>query len=212
LAQVPVTGSWFSLQLPVNFSHKWQWHNDAGYRTMEYSFSAYQFFYRSGARYYFTKSWSTASGYALFFTSNSNQKSDHEFGKEFRLWQELNAQQPFLKFFSIQNRFRTEQRWFDSVTSKDAFFGLRWRHRAAITKKIAEKWSLQLADEYMQQLAEGVFSFNQNRLQLLAIVKMNHSGQVQAGYMWLKRPQQSQHIVTVSFQKTFFLNAARADK
>lgn len=212
LSQVPATGNWFALQLPVRLSNKWQWHNDAGYRTIGFSIAAYQYLLRSGIRYNINNSWNTATGYAFFFTRSSFEKADHEFGKEFRLWQELNAQHTFLKSYIIQNRLRMEQRWFDAVGNNDAYFGLRLRHRAAITKVFSENWNLQLADEYMQQLTQGVFSFNQNRLQLNVIYKMNHAEQVQAGYMWLNRQRQSQHIITITFQKTFFLHATRADK
>ncbi len=206
-AQIPATGSWFAMQLPVNISNKWQWHNDAGYRTLGASLNAYQFLYRTGVRYVANKKWSIATGTAFFYTRSSYQKFNREFGKEFRLWQEVNAQHLLSKTILLQNRFRTEQRWFAETDSRDSYFGFRMRYRAAVTKALTDKWSVQFADEYMRQQANNKFSFNQNRAMATAIFKINSTAQLQGGYMWLKWPTSSQHILTFTFQKTISLHA-----
>lgn len=201
-AQIPATGSWFALQLPVKINEKWQWHNDAGYRTLGASLNAYQFLYRTGIRYAVNKKWSVTTGTAFFYTRSSYEKFNREFGKEFRLWQEVNAQHPVSKNISLQNRFRTEQRWFAETDNRAAYFGFRLRYRAAATKTLTEKWSVQLASEYMRQLVNNKFSFNQNRVMTTALYKINSSAQLQGGYMWLKWPASSQHIIIFTFQKT----------
>ena len=206
-AQIPATGSWFAMQLPVNISNKWQWHNDAGYRTLGASLNAYQFLYRTGIRYIANKKWSVATGTAIFYTRSSYQKFNREFGKEFRIWQEINAQHQLSKTSTLQNRFRTEQRWFAETDSRDSYFGFRLRYRAAVTKALTDKWSVQFADEYMRQQANNKFSFNQNRAIATALFKINSTAQLQGGYMWLKWPSTSQHILTFTFQKTISLHA-----
>ena len=206
-AQIPATGSWFAMQLPVKINDKWQWHNDAGYRTLGTSLNAYQFLYRTGIRYIANKKWSVATGTAFFYTRSSYQKFNREFGKEFRIWQEINAQHQLSKTSTLQNRFRTEQRWFAETDSRDSYFGFRMRYRAAVTKALTDKWSVQFANEYMGQQANNKFSFNQNRAIVTALFKINSTAQLQGGYMWLKWPSTSQHILTFTFQKTISLHA-----
>jgi Protein of unknown function (DUF2490) len=212
VGQQPQTSVWSALQVPVSFGIKWQWHNDAGYRTIGFTSSPYQYLYRTGARYFFNKEWSVAGGIAFFFTRNSYQKADHEFGKEFRLWQELNFNKAIGKKFSLQNRIRTEERWFDAVGNKDAYYAFRLRCRLAGTEKLSDRWSIQLADEYMQQSVSNDFTFNQNRLMTSAIYNLDASSQLQWGYMWLFRPVLSQHVLTISFQKNISVHGSKQHK
>ncbi len=205
-AQIPATGAWFALQLPVQINDKWQWHNDAGYRTLGASLNAYQFLYRTGIRYTLNKKWSIATGTSFFYTRSSYQKFNREFGKEFRLWQEVNVQLPFSKTILFQNRFRTEQRWFAETNNRAAYFGFRMRNRESVTKTLNDKWSLLLGHEYMIQEVNKKLSFNQNRVQTTAIFKKNSSTQFQGGYLWIKWPATSQHIFTFTFQKIISLH------
>ena len=207
LAQIPATGSWFAFQLPVKINDKWQWHNDAGYRTLGASLNPYQIFYRTGLRYILNKKWSVATGSAFFYTRSSYQKFNREFGKEFRLWQELHVQPPLSKTILFQNRFRTEQRWFAETVNRSAYFGFRVRNRASVTKTFTDKWSVQLADEYMRQEVNKKFSFNQNRFIATGLFNINTSSQLQGGYIWIKWPASSQHIFTFTFQKIISLHA-----
>lgn len=207
-AQIPATGSWFALQLPVKINEKWQWHHDAGYRTLGASLNAYQFLYRTGIRYLANKKLSVATGTAFFYTRSSYQKYNREFGGEFRIWQELNVQLPFSNTILFQNRFRTEQRWFAETDRRAAYFGLRVRNRVTVTKTLNDKWSVLLGHEYMRQLAENKFSFNQNRVLATGIYKINSSEQIQGGYIWIKWPASSQHIFTFTFQKNISLHAS----
>jgi hypothetical protein len=204
--QRPETGIWFTVMAPVNFSKHWQWHNDAGYRTLGASVAPLQYLYRTGIRYNFNKQWGTAAGVAFFFTRTSFSKSNDEFGPEFRFWEEVNRQKQINKKLHWQLRLRTEQRFFAATSVKSKYTAWRFRFRTGLTQKINDKWSLQLADEYMQQQANQKLSFDQNRVMLSGICYVNKTTQLQGGYMWLRWPNDNQHILTVSFIKNISLH------
>jgi long-subunit fatty acid transport protein len=201
----PATSGWCAVYTPLNFSKHWQLHNDAGYRTLGTSAEPSQYLYRTGMRYNFNKQWSTAAGIAFFFTRTSFSKANDEFGHEFRLWQEMNYQHRINEKLQWQIRIRPEQRFFAATSTKTKYTGYRFRIRPGLTQKINEKWSIQLADEYMQQLAHRKFSFDQNRLMLSTLYHFNKTTQWQGGYMWLRWPKDNQHILTISFTKTISL-------
>ncbi|TMI92743.1 MAG: DUF2490 domain-containing protein [Bacteroidetes bacterium] len=209
LAQLPATSNWFALQLLVNRGSKWEWVNDAGYRTLGMSASAYAYEGRTGMRYRFNETWNVATGTALFFTRSSFQKYNHEFGREFRLWQELSFHKPLSKDFLFHERFRTEERWFGAVTNKDAYFGLRLRERLTVTKSLTQTWSLEFGDEYLRMLSDKKFLFNANRILLLALYKFKGDAQLQGGYMWVKLPVSSQHVFTFTFQKMISIHGKK---
>jgi hypothetical protein len=206
-AQQPATGHWLTLQVPVQLSGKWQWHNDAGYRTLGNQAAAQQYFYRTGIRYFLNKQLSAAAGTAFFFTRTSFDKSNAEFGREFRLWQEINWQLPLTKKIQLHNRIRTEERFFADTKNSPSFNAFRLRYRLAAIQTVTQKWSIQLADEYMQQARSGQFKFNQNRLSATAIYQAGGSTQLQGGYMWLLWPSSSQHIIQFTVFKKISLNA-----
>ena len=205
--QRPGTGNWFAVNLPVNFTKHWQWHNDAGYRTLGTSVAPLQYLYRTGVRYIFNKQWSTAGGVAFFFTKTNFKKTEHEFGHEFRIWEEVNHQHPVNNKLQWLLRFRTEQRFFAATSVRDKYTGYRFRLRPGLNQKLNNKWSLQLTDEYMRQAANHKFSFDQNRLTFSGIYQLNRNTQLQAGYMWLKWPKDNQHILTITVTKNFSLHA-----
>jgi Protein of unknown function (DUF2490) len=102
---------WNTFQFPVQFSSKWQIHNDISYRTVGVSASAYQYTFRTGIRRFINDKWNVATGLAFFFTRTSFDKTYHEFGREFRLWQEVVKENKLNKKLSLFNRFRTEERF-----------------------------------------------------------------------------------------------------
>jgi Protein of unknown function (DUF2490) len=208
-AQRPSTGVWLTANVPVQLADKWQWHNDASYRTLGNSSAPLQYLYRTGIRYQFHSSLSAAAGVAFFFTRSSFEKTNSEMGKEFRTWQEAVHHTKLSPKLSWQNRLRTEQRFFASTQNKDTYTAHRFRFRSAVVYSLSNKWSLQFADEYMQQLAMGKLTFDQNRIMANCIYQFNKNTQLQAGYMWLLWPQSSsQHLFTMMFQKNISFNGA----
>ncbi len=200
---------WNTIQLPVQLSAKWQVPLDFSYRTIGISASAYQYTFRTGLRRFLNDKWSVASGLAYFFTRTSFGKADHEFGKEFRLWQEALAENKLTGKFVLQNRLRVEERFFDATSKKNAFTSLRFRYRAGLIRFVNEKWKLQLSDEFMEQVISGRFSFQQNRVNISGAYLFNPLTQVQVGYIWSELPAAAQHFITLSFQKTIVLHGNR---
>lgn len=197
---------WSTVQLPVQLSSGWQVHNDISYRAIGISASAYQYTFRTGIRRFINGKWNVATGLAFFFTRTSFDKTNHEFGREFRLWQEVVKENKLNKKLSLFNRFRTEERFFAAITTKDKSFAMRLRYRMAIVQALSEKWKMQLANEYMRQLASGEFVFQQNRLGATAIFSVTTTTQIQAGYIWCKLATATQHFITCTFLKTIVTN------
>lgn len=200
--QRPREAVWLTLYAPVNFSTHWQWFNDVSYRTLGISTSAIQYYYRTAARYNFNKQWNVAAGVAFFFSRTRFTKENDEFGHEFRFWEEVAHQRSLNKNLQLLLRARTEQRFFAATSIKDNYTAYRLRLRPGLTQKINKKWSLQLTDEYMRQLASHKFSYDQNRLTFSGIYHFNENTQLQTSYLWLKWPTSDQHILTITFTKT----------
>ncbi|MFN8253261.1 MAG: DUF2490 domain-containing protein [Ferruginibacter sp.] len=205
--QRPSTGAWFSVQLPLQLSNKWQLPNDFNYRTLGNSFKTLQHLHRAGIRYNISHNWSVTAGAAFSFTRTSFSKSNTEFGKEFRWWQELNYKKPVTEKSTVQFRVRTEERSFSATHAKTAYHAFRYRLKPQLQQKIAGKWGLLFADEYMQQYANNTWSFDQNRLIINGTYALDKHSQLQAGYMWLQWPANSaQHILTLTFIKNIVIN------
>jgi hypothetical protein len=200
---------WNTLQFPVQLSTKWQLQTDVSYRTIGVSGSAYQYTFRTGVRRFINEKWNVATGLAFFFTRTSFDKTNHEFGREFRLWQEVVKENKLNKKLSLFSRFRTEERFFAATSVKDKNFGLRFRYRMAAIQTLSDKWKLQLANEYMRQIAGGEFAFQQNRLGATAIWSVNATTQLQAGYIWSKLATATQHFITCTFTKTIVTHEHR---
>ena len=208
-AQQAQTLVWNTLQFPVQLSKKWQLHNDISYRTIGASGSAYQYTFRTGVRRFINQKWNIATGLAFFFTRTSFDKINHEFGREFRLWQEVVKENKLNKKLSLISRFRTEERFFATTSKKDKNFALRLRYRMAVVQTLSDKWKIQLANEYMRQVAGGEFTFQQNRLGAAATYSVNSTTQLQAGYIWSKLARVTQHFITCTFTKTIITNEHR---
>lgn len=204
--QRPHTGLWTAANIPVSFSNKLQMHNDAGYRTIGASANVHQYLYRTGIRYLFNNNISVTGGVAWFNTRTSYSKINHEYEHEFRFWQELNIQTPLTDKLVLQNRFRAEQRSFEATKNKQAYHANRYRYRTGVTYRITNKWSSELANEYMHQFQNSKGSFNQNRVLLSGMYQLNAATILQGGYMWLLWPDASQHIVTITFRKNISLH------
>ncbi|MGI8600808.1 MAG: DUF2490 domain-containing protein [Chitinophagaceae bacterium] len=135
-AQTWQRGIWFSVQMPITIKINWQWHKDTVYRAVGVSAIPNQFLYRTGVRYVFNRTWNTVCGIALFFARRSYTKTSDEFGNQFRTWQEANAQHHLSQTISVQNRLRTEQRWFGKITTSPSYFIYRIRYQIGLVTQL----------------------------------------------------------------------------
>lgn len=204
-AQQPKTAAWLGGQLQLKLSDKWAWHSDAGFRTVSTAFTSHQLLYRTGIRYFINKNFGVTAGGALFFTRSSFDKGNHEFGRELRLWQEVFHQTNIHKLI-WQNRFTAEQRFFDDTQKKPAYAAYRVRLKTTFTKPVNEKWAVQVSDEYMRQLTNNIFAFDQNRLMAYGLYNSNANTVWRAGYTCLMLPyNQTRYVLNINFQKTITL-------
>lgn len=198
---------WLNANVPVSFTKKWQWHNDVSYRTLGSSITTLQYEYRTGLRYNINTVWSIAAGTAFFRTRNGFLKQHDEFGKEFRLWQELAYRKNITKPFQLYIRLRTEERKFAATSTKTTYHAFRYRIRTQLQQQLNKHWAVQVADEYFQQLAHSKWSFDQNRVLVNIVYFRTLQTSIAAGYMWLLWPANSnQHILNISFQKNILLH------
>jgi hypothetical protein len=203
---------WSSFSTPVRFSSRWQMPVDISYRTIGFSSSAYQYTFRTGVKRFINDVWSTAAGVALFFTRTSFEKTDHEFGREFRLWQDAAAEKGLKNRFVLQNRFRVEERFFAATEEKEKYLAIRLRYRVGLTKFLGEKFKVQLAEEYMEHYTSGQFNFQQNRIYFSVGCLLNKLTQIDAGYIWSRVPDLNRHYMTMSFQRTILFHGNRNKK
>jgi Protein of unknown function (DUF2490) len=103
--------------------------------------------------------------------------------------------------FALQHRFRSEERFFAATPTRAALQALRVRYRLLAIQTLNEHWKLLIGNEYMHQLANKKFEFQQNRAQGAVQYIINSSSQLQAGYIWSKLSNSNQHFITLTFQK-----------
>lgn len=200
-AQRPAGSVWTAINLPVRLRDHWQLLNDAGFRTIGFTAAGHQYLFRTGLRYSLAKGRSFSGGVALFFTRTSFHNYNNEFGEEFRTWQEYAAERKTKSSLTLGLRVRTEQRFFRENSKADAFIAHRFRARCSITYTIEDKWELQMASEYMQQLAKQKFNLDQYRLIVNSSYLYGENDYVRLGYMLVLWPTSFQHCLTVTVQK-----------
>lgn len=200
-AQTNNTIIWNALQLPIQLTGKWQLANDVSYRTLGFSPSVFQYTFRTTIRYQVNKQWNISFGVANFNTRSSFSKAEREFIHEYRLHQEAMFEHSLAPKLTLQHRFRTEERFFLATPTLPALQALRVRYRLLAIQTISEHWKLLVGNEYMHQLANKKFEFQQNRAQGSVQYIINSSSQVQAGYIWSRLSNLNQHFITLSFQK-----------
>ncbi|MFM7223347.1 MAG: DUF2490 domain-containing protein [Bacteroidota bacterium] len=194
-----VSSVWLTAQAPVRLGN-WEWHNDASYRTNEFQANAFQWFYRTGIRYYANDRWSTAAGFARFNTRDL--KLNPQFQKENRIWEEVLRTDKTAKGMWM-NRFRLEQRWFQSTATQVASFFWRPRYRLSYEWKLSDRWDLQLYDEYFFHLNRQEQKWNHNRLGFFFQFNRSSAVVLNLGYTWAYRPQGTAHLFMISFQQGY---------
>jgi hypothetical protein len=200
---------WTSVSTPLRFSQKLQAPIDFSYRTLGFTTSAYQYTFRGGVRWNFTPSWSTSAGIARFLTRNSFKTSDEVFVPEFRVWQDVVSEKKLRHQFTLQNRLRIEERFFDATSESAKYTAIRLRYRIGVVKLLHEKYKVQLAEEYMEHYSFDRFSFQQNRVYVSGGLFLDALTQIEAGYILSRIPGITRHYITFSFQRIIVFHANR---
>lgn len=200
--QRPVEGVWTTLNVPIEINSRFILQNDASYRTLGWGPAGLQYLYRPSIKYFIKPSFAITVGTAFFFTRTSFIKQNEEFGYEFRTWQELLKKIELKHETELQVRFRSEQRFFQPTkVNPNSRTAHRFRAFASVTKKINKHWGLQFSEEYFRQINNENFDYDQNRLIVTGIRYLDHGDQLKVGYMWLRWPNSSQHIISIGYQK-----------
>ena len=199
MVQAQSSSIWFSAQAPLRIKN-WEWHQDAGYRTIETSARATLWLYRTGVRHYFSEHWNAAGGYALF--ASRVEKDRPAFGAENRIWEELVRQDQLGKLKWMQ-RIRIEQRWFDATSAHASFTAHRFRYRTAFVHTLNPRLDLQLYDELMVQRQHGHWGFNQNRTGAWLHIKPSKKHSFSLGYTFLQQPSGNMHLIMLGYQQSF---------
>lgn len=187
---------WISGQLPIRFKN-WEWHQDAGYRTIGTSARATLWFYRTGLRHYFNPKWNAAAGYALFDSRVENDKP--AFGAENRIWEEVVRQDHWNKLRWV-HRVRADHRWFNATSKIPAYAAHRLRYRTGFIYPIHPKLDFQLYDEIMVQHQHGEWIFNQNRIGAFLHIKPKSQQTINIGYTHLQQRSGIMHLMMVGYQ------------
>jgi hypothetical protein len=202
-AQPKGASFWLTAQLPVDLSPRWQWHNDLLYKSNGVTLKTYQRWYRTGIRYRISDKVNVAGGIGFLSTQGSTNKNDDEFGREVRMWEELIYQNPLKNEWSFQDRVRVEERFLHETATKPSSRILQMSDRVSFTKTLSEKWGLQFADEFFEQVINKEFVFSQNRLLGVGIYNISKNLQVQGAYIWVLRKTFTQHVLQVTIRKLF---------
>lgn len=197
---------WNSLQFPILLSNKWQIQNDLSYRTLGFSTRAYQYTFRTGLRYNIRNNFSITAGIADFNTRTVFKKQISEFAREFRTWQEISLDAKALPSIQLLNRVRLEERHFYRNSIKNSYDALRIRYRIGLQKKISDTYSILISNEYMGQIENKEYGFQQNRLGFSILYSFSPNMRIQTGYIWSKLTTDNFHYAIITFQKTFDFN------
>jgi hypothetical protein len=196
----PSNIAWFSGNMPIKISEKWQWHNDASFRTTFQTTA--QLIYRTGIVYNLNKNIKCASGYAISYAKNYANKIKPEYGIENRIWQEIVLQSKISPFFSVRNRLRTEQQFFEATSTKSKYNASRYRYRVDGICSINSKWQFDLFNEYMIQHSHNKTYFDQNRTQFNIVYKCTTNLHLLTGFMALYKSNNfTQKVLVFSFSK-----------
>jgi hypothetical protein len=208
--QQPGTSNWVTVQTPVIYNSHWQSLHELSFRTLGETFKLNQLFIRNGIRHTFNPKWSTSVICDFVHSSvRPYDKNDLEFGDEMRLTQEVSHRYPLGKTFTLQHRLRIEERFFGKTSLGHDYKAARFRYRLAALKKLADKWDIQLADEFLEQFLGNKFYYNSNRLSFSGYFRFATNAHIEATYYWIRFPSQSQHVFSIAFQNRILVKSKR---
>ncbi len=197
--------AWTTVVLNLKINDHWTSVTDGGLRTVSSDFVPYQKFFRTGMRYNLDKRWNVAGGFAFFNTKTSFLKENHEYGHEFRLFQEVSRLSLRSRKAIINHRLRIEERFFDETSIRVPFNAMRFQYRFLAGWQFNSKLNFQTGPEIFENLSHRKFSFDQLRwYSILSILPGSGVG-ISIGYFYVHRKAYNQNIFAITFSKSLQL-------
>lgn len=183
--------NWLQTFATIALTKKWSIHAEYQWRRTDGVKNWQQGLFRTGVNYKLTDNVILHAGYAEAETFKYGDFPIAPNGTfpEHRIYEQLVLRQPLNKFL-ITHRFRIEQRWLGRVKAgtdreiEEWLFLHRFRYQFRTQLALNKKWYAAAADEIFIGAGKnvGVNIFDQNRIFLLAGVKLNKNISVEGGY------------------------------
>jgi len=180
--QVSDTGNWFIYFGNQAINKKWNWHNEVQYRNYNFAGDLQQLLLRTGIGYNLSENNNNILlGYGYINSQNYAPNSEEKSGiDEHRIYQQFITRQNFSRF-SIQHRYRLEQRFF-----ADDF---RLRMRYFLSTNIALNNKAMTNNTYYLSVYNEIFLntegavFDRNRLYGAVGYMLNKNWRFELGFM-----------------------------
>lgn len=183
--------NWLQTFATIALNKKWSIHAEYQWRRTDGVKNWQQGLFRTGVNYKLNDNVILHAGYAEAETFKYGDFPIAPNGTfpEHRIYEQLVLRQPLNKFL-ITHRFRIEQRWLGRVKAgtdreiEEWLFLHRFRYQFRTQLALNKKWYAAAADEIFIGAGKnvGVNIFDQNRIFLLAGVKLNKNITVEGGY------------------------------
>jgi hypothetical protein len=183
--------NWFQLFSTINLDKKWSLHTEYQWRRTEKLKNWQQSLLRVGINRKLNESIIVQLGYGWIETFPYGDFPIASTGTfpEHRVYEQISFKQP-IKKFTFTHRFRIEQRWLGKVkagTDREIeawTFLNRFRYQFKTQYNLTPKFYLAAADEIFIGAGKnvGVNIFDQNRVFLLAGLKLNKAISLEGGY------------------------------
>lgn len=183
--------NWLQTFATIALNKKWSIHAEYQWRRTDGVKNWQQGLFRTGFNYKLNDNVILHAGYAEAetFSYGAYPIASNGTFPEHRIYEQLVLRQPLNKFL-FTHRFRIEQRWLGRVKAgtdreiDDWIFLHRFRYQFRSQLAISKKWYTAAADEVFIGAGKnvGVNIFDQNRIFLLAGIKLNKNISVEGGY------------------------------
>lgn len=198
--------AWSSVLINTRFHSNWSNTTDLGYRTISHDFTPYQNFIRSGLRYHYNQKISLLGGVAYFNTKTSFLPENHEYGHEFRIYQEIQRLSSRRKKTVFDLRLRNEQRFFSGTSTRDAYHSFRVAGRVLLGYQFTNQFAWHLGSEYFESVTFNKLGSDQVRLITQLVTRMNHGFSLSFMYMYVMRKAYDQSVFNLVLVKNFNFN------
>lgn len=195
--------AWASVLVNSRFNSHWSNTFDLGYRTLGSDFIPYQNYFRTGLRYHFDPQVTALCGLSYFNTKTSFLPENHEYGHEFRIYQEIQRQSSRNKKILLDLRLRNEQRFFSGTSKRDPYHSFRLAGRMMAGYQFNNQFTWQIGSEYFESLTFNKLIMDQVRFINQIIVRMNKGFSLNLMYMYTIRKAYEQSVFNFVIVKNF---------